>query len=203
MDESSPETQLMESIRQKWGATIDAACKMSSVPASFLAALIANETGGDPTKSRFESKVFAELCMVCAGKQAHYGSLGINDLIPKPSQGLQEFNLTLKSLADFSSSWGLTQIMGYQVIEFGKKITNLTDPAASLTFTCMLLTQFANRFDLDLRTEFAQLFACWNCGQPDPSKTYDPQYCARGIARMALYSRLLAIQTPAPAPAQA
>ena len=37
-------------------------------PESFLAALTANETGGDPTASRFESSVFAQLAMVATAK---------------------------------------------------------------------------------------------------------------------------------------
>jgi hypothetical protein len=39
-------TTLMKSIRAHWGDAIVLACAASSVPPSFLAALIANESGG-------------------------------------------------------------------------------------------------------------------------------------------------------------
>jgi len=51
----------MQSIKDKFGAVIDDACKDSSVPPEFLAALIANETGGNPNAKRFERGVLASL----------------------------------------------------------------------------------------------------------------------------------------------
>lgn len=40
-------TPLMQKIRSAWGDAIVLACAASSVPPSFLAALIANESGGN------------------------------------------------------------------------------------------------------------------------------------------------------------
>jgi hypothetical protein len=45
---TDPNIALMNTIRAKWGASIDAACALSSVKPEFLAALIANESGGNP-----------------------------------------------------------------------------------------------------------------------------------------------------------
>jgi Transglycosylase SLT domain len=187
----NPEIRLMEHIRHSWGVAIATACHVSSVPEDFLAALVANESGGDPTKSRFEEKVFSEILSVCAGKRSHYGSLGAEVLIATPQQGPLEFKPTLKRMVDLATSWGLTQIMGYQVLSFARKLETLSDPQENLTFATVLLAQFANRHQLDLRNEHAELFACWNTGEPDPAKTYDPNYCVRGIARMNLYSELV------------
>lgn len=185
----SPDALLMQSIRQKWGPAITAACHLSSVPEEFLGALVANETGGDPTKTRFEEKVFGEICAVCSGKRARYGSLGAGALLPPPGIVPSGFKPGLDWLVDLSTSWGLTQIMGYQVLMFGRKLTSLTDPRENLSFATVLLAQFANRHHLDMRNEFTELFACWNTGGPDPTKTYDPNYCANGVARMVLYGQ--------------
>lgn len=197
MDASSPGTQLMESIRQKWGSTIQRMCLTSSVPEEFLAALIAGESGGDPTKSRFEPKVFAQLCAVACGKQAKFGSIGSVALIPTP--GMISFRDGTARLLDFATSWGLTQIMGYQVIQFSRGVATLQEPTSNLNAAIILLTQFAAHNHLDLRSEFLELFACWNTGGPDPSKTTDPDYCTRGVMRAGIYSHLVAIAQSAPA----
>jgi hypothetical protein len=189
-DASSPETQLMESIRQKWGAAIAAACNGTMVPSSFLAALVANETGGNPTKTRFEESVFMILCSVCAGKRAHYGQLGKNDLLPPVTD--YSFTDGILRLVNFSTSWGLTQIMGYNTIPFSRPLSVLADSTQHLQFAVILLVQMANRWGLDLRQDYEKLFACWNTGQPEPMKTTDPKYCANGVMRMGLYDRLVA-----------
>lgn len=188
-DHGSPDTLLMQHIRQVWGPAITAACHLSSVTEDFLAALVANETGGDPSKVRFEENVFGKICGVCAGKRAHYGTLGAEAFIPPPVEAGLEFKSTLQLLVNYSTSWGLTQIMGYQVLPFGKKLSSLSDPQENLSFATILLAQFANRFQLDMGNEFTELFACWNTGQPDPARTYDPHYCSKGVTRMVLYGQ--------------
>jgi hypothetical protein len=79
--------------------------------------------------------------------------------------------------------------MGYNVMH---SITAeaLADPDTSLQFTLKLLADFAQRFQLDVTKEFSELFACWNCGQPNPAKTSDPNYCANGVARLEIYEAL-------------
>lgn len=46
------------------------------VPAEFLAALTANESGGDPHATRFEPGVYQHLKNVAEGRVASYGSIG-------------------------------------------------------------------------------------------------------------------------------
>lgn len=48
MTENNGDLALMQSIRDRWKAAIDAAVTGTAIPAKFLAALIANETGGNP-----------------------------------------------------------------------------------------------------------------------------------------------------------
>ena len=190
---TDPNAALMVMIRSKWGAAIAAACAASAVPESFLAALVANESGGDPSKTRFEPGNFAEMCEVMAGKRAHFESLGSQDLFPPVAWTL---SAGLARMVSFATSYGLTQIMGFQVLPFHRSLAILTDTAEHLKFAVELLEQFAARWDLKLDegadrvlpgSDLNKLFACWNCGQPFPEKTFDPHYCANGILRMGLY----------------
>ena len=73
--------ELMQSIKTKWGALIDAACKHSSVPPAFLAALVANESGGNPDAKRFEPGVLAQLFAVLLNRKAFYGSIARENII--------------------------------------------------------------------------------------------------------------------------
>ena len=69
-----------DGIHAKLGATIAAACKMSSAQPDFLAALIANESGGDSNAKRFERGVLDSLWSVLMGRSAHFGSIGLQDI---------------------------------------------------------------------------------------------------------------------------
>src|SRR5258708_34549799 len=78
------DTELMQSIKTKWGTTIDDVCSASSIPPAFLAALVANEDGahgGDPAAKRFEKLVLAQLWQVLMGRAASYEGIGRMDLL--------------------------------------------------------------------------------------------------------------------------
>jgi hypothetical protein len=198
---------LMQRVYNLAGTEIAAATRASSVPPEFLAALIANETGGEPNASRFEPAVCAELQDVIAGRKATFhkpgmrNPLGRADLIawlqiphaplagdvggPVPVASL------LKELERLATSWGWTQIMGYHAIEFSKPAAMLTDRTGNLEFAVLMLTVFANMYSLDLGAEFTELFHCWNAGRPD-RPTFDPNYVPNGLARLAAYKAILA-----------
>jgi len=200
------EQQLMQSIKQKWGAGITAACALSSVPPAFIAALIANESGGNPDAKRFEPRVLLALWEVLLGRKAAYGSIGRADLVQfvaSPPLSVYSAPTTLpgdtyQRLDSLATSQGLTQIMGYHVLETELSlggIDNLKSGAGNLTAAIRLLAQFAHRFQLALASDFPPLFACWNTGAPDPAKTFDPNYVPNGLARMKIYSDFLANDT--------
>jgi hypothetical protein len=151
----------MGHIREYWGALIQAACQYSSVPPAFLGALIANESGGKEKATRFEPGVFARL------KAAH----------PEWTEARQRAH---------ASSWGLTQIMG---LNYPGEALNLLDPGVNLEHAVVMLSDFAERYSLDLRAEFAELFRCWNTGGPY-GETADPEYVPKGLARMKIYEAL-------------
>lgn len=185
---------LVQSIKTKWNAEISSACSTSSVPAAFIAALIANESGGDPHAKRFEKVVLASLWEVLLGRKAAFGSIGGTDLVQFVAQSkVFPVNTPLAISSDafqrfdsLATSWGLTQIMGYEAIAFHTTVTALQAPDTSLVITTKMLAQFASRFQLDVTKDFEQLFRCWNGGHPTAA-TFDPQYVPNGLERMNLW----------------
>lgn len=196
---------LMAKIYSQYHTPLAAAAHPSSVPESMLAALVANESGGDSAAQRFEPAVFLVLAEVMLNKKASYSPagahhpLGPQDLLPyvapedvssaaPPIGG--GFRARLGRLGDLATSYGLTQIMGWHCLEMSKPFSLLlNNPKGQLDFTVVLVTYFANRYNLDMTKEFAEFFTCWNCGRPD-GNTFDPNYVPNGLARMALYDDL-------------
>src|SRR5579885_2603881 len=75
------DADLMKRIHERYGPLLDSVAQSSSARPEFLAALIANEFGGDPDATRFEPAVFAALGEVLLGQKARYGSIGAQDLL--------------------------------------------------------------------------------------------------------------------------
>ena len=154
----SPNGILMVGIKRQWGGLIAASISATKIPASFLGALIANESNGNQWTKRFEQAIYSELL-------AKYSTW------------------PLPRLVDNATSWGLTQILGDN---YPGEPFLLLDPKVGLPFTVILLEQFATRWDLDLSKDFEQLFRCWNTGKSDGTP-FDPQYIPNGLLRMSLY----------------
>jgi hypothetical protein len=208
-------TQLMTRIRAAWGDAIVLACARSSVPPSFVAALIANESGGDAGAHRFEKGVLDSLWEVLLGRASNYGSLKRDELLcflcppPKPILpgtnisisastvgGVPPLPASMQRLDSLATSHGLTQVMGYEAIALHLDgVARLADPAGELPITLRMLADFAHRFGLDLTasssTAAGELFDCWNSGRPH-APTADPQYIPKGLARMKIYAELSA-----------
>lgn len=199
----------MQRIKAEAGPAIDQVCSQSSIPPAFIAGLIANETGeqfaeGGIAKAcnakRFEKGVLGAIWEVLLGRKTAYGSIGRSDLVafvvglPAPPvtapRGLPTD--ALQRIDGLATSWGLTQVMGYHTIEPSSGLETPNDlilAGRCLAETIRLLAEFAHRFQLDLAKDFKDLFDCWNSGDPvaGPRHTFDPQYVAKGIARMELY----------------
>jgi Transglycosylase SLT domain len=151
----------MQSILEKWGSLITEATKLSSIPPAFIAAIIALESGGDPTVTRFEAEDYERL-------KKEY---------PDWEDDRVRANAT---------SWGLCQVMGH---EYGGPPHELQDGMTNLRTTIALLAADAERFQLDLRKDFEALFRCHNTGHPE-GKTYDSLYVQHGIERMKLWQEI-------------
>lgn len=142
---------LMKKILAQWGP------RLAKLPADlqpFVAALIANESNGNPNAKRFEPGVYKKL-------KSQYPDW------PEDKLG------------DNATSWGLTQIMGYHV---EGEPSQLCDPDFALNMTETMLRGFQKQFKLD-PTDSESLFRCWNTGNPR-GKTFDPEYVTNGLARM-------------------
>jgi hypothetical protein len=153
--------QLMQEIKNNQGAAITTAVGTRGLPAAFLAALIANESGGDPLATRYEPAVFKRL------RHEH----------PQWDDDHTRANAT---------SWGLTQIMGYN---YPGAPVDLANPGINLSSAVKMLEGFAQRFQLDVTKDFVSLFHCWNSGEPRHA-TFDPKYSAKGLVRMKVYEGL-------------
>lgn len=191
---NDPTRALMQRIFDTLHPQLAAAVASSSIPEEFLGALIAGESNGDPKAVRFEPAVFGRLALVLVGKKAEFAPAGIQHPLGKkdllPYLAADGFTANLSILVDLATSFGLTQIMGWHAVEFSKTLWAIEDPAKHLDFTILLLAYFANKYQLDLRSEFSALFTCWNTGRPD-GKTFDPAYVSNGLARMAVYAEIL------------
>jgi hypothetical protein len=91
-----------------------------------------------------------------------------------------------EALRELASSWGLTQIMGYHMVGRAGTVRDLVEPRFHFRVALELLAEFAARFQLDLGREFAEMFRCWNTGEPY-GVTADPRYCEKGLRRMEIY----------------
>jgi Transglycosylase SLT domain len=193
MTEGGVEQQLMQTIHAKFADAIHSAVSGTAIPESLLAGMIANESGGDPEVKRFEPAVLGKLWAAVMGRRSSYGRISAVELKDYLTAGGANTDAVLRRLDELATSWGLTQIMGYHILEWAsipawyRDVSDLRDPARNLKCAALLLTQFANQFSLDLSKDFEPLLRCWNTGQPD-GKTFDANYVANALSRSELYS---------------
>jgi len=205
------EQRLVARVFQRCHAAILHACESSSVPPEFLGALTANESGGNSQAARFEPAVYRHLAAVIAGESPAFGSLAADDLQAKvgliahrksPDYHGQFLNppfaaqhhgalseLEDESLRELATSWGYTQIMGYHLVGRAGTVPDLLEPAFHFHLALTLLGEFAAHHHLDLTREFAEMFCCWNTGQPY-GKCFDTHYVEHGLQRMGSYREL-------------
>ena len=202
------EQKLLGSVHDRCRAVIVEACRYSSLPAAFLAALVANESGGDPRAMRFEPAVYRHLKSLAAGERPKYAGHDrdslereIEEMLHPKSAAFHAHFLSAtcgeapakalaacrdEALRELATSWGYTQIMGYHLLGRPGTVLDLLAPRFHFRFALELLAEFAERFQLDVTREFAELFRCWNTGQPYGATT-DPRYVEKGLRRMEMY----------------
>lgn len=156
----------------------------TSFPKPFIMALTANETGqwlihNTDVPHRFEAGIYEPLLLVQQGHDPRYGSLTTAMLQP----------LSDEQLRDYSSSWGLTQILGYECLAWKCPLSELQNPQTHYKWTLRLLDEFQQQFWLDPEVDFEGFFRCWNGGKPT-AKTHDPFYVSNGMARLDTYRQL-------------
>jgi len=210
------ERRLLERVCARCAELISEACRYSSVPPEFLGALVANESGGNPQALRFEPAVYRHLKALAEGKRPTYAGFSrqgleeeLAEMLHPKADSFHEVFLTGpfrvgharelaasrdEALRELATSWGLTQIMGYHLVGRKGTVRDLLEPRFHFRLGLELLAQFAERYQLDLAREFAEMFRCWNTGQPygppHGPPTYDPNYVENGLRRMAIWIRL-------------
>jgi hypothetical protein len=194
---TDPDLALMQNIQKLWATELAAAVGGTAVSEAFLAALVANESGGNADAVRFEPAVFSELAEVILGTRKGYSPAGIHHTLGRVElldfiepAGVSDFTDCLERLAELATSRSLTQIMGWHFVEMSHMMPGkILSAGAYLTFTIELLVYFANHYSLDLVNNVPELLRCWNTGKPD-GVTSDPHYVANGVKRMSLYGSL-------------
>jgi hypothetical protein len=201
------EVGLLLRVRARCHVYLAEACRYSSVPLAFLAALVANESGGDPNAQRFEPAVYRHLKSLASGERPTYSGHDRAALESEIAEMLHPKSATFHApfltalgeahasdlaarqddaLRELATSWGYTQIMGYHLIGRPGTVRDLLVPRFHFRFALELLADFAQRYQLDVTREFAEMFRCWNTGQPYGA-TADPRYVENGLRRMAIW----------------
>lgn len=201
----TPDAELMQSIFTRYGTPIATMCAGSAITPAIVAALIANESGGNLAAKRFEIGVLENLWEVVMGRAPHYGSIGRVDLLKFLESNSVGFEESAGRLDGLATSWGLTQIMGYELFDYTVQIPSIDKLATvtgSLQVTVLMAAAFVRRYQLDLQQAggLADLFRCWNTGRPG-GKTFDKNYATNGITRAALYNGVLLAAGAAAPPA--
>ena len=200
----------MARVREQCHALLAEACRYSSVAVEFLAALVANESGGYSRARRFEPAVYGHLAAIAAGRARKYGSLTLprldaelGEMLHPKSDAYHAAQLDEafgaehaveitaahdEALRELATSWGYTQIMGYHMVGRAGTVRDLLEPRFHFRIALELLAEFTQHYQLDARREFAELFRCWNTGQPY-GETTDPAYVEKGLRRMELYRK--------------
>lgn len=212
----SAERRLVQRVFERCNEAIEEACAKSEVPAEFLGALAANESGGFGDATRFEPAVYRHLVAVAQGQRPAYGSISLKALDAEFAQllpaneaaslharymtpGFAEIHsgeigdATDAALRELATSWGYTQIMGYHMIGRPGDVRRLLDPGFHFRMAVWLLSEFALDFHLEVARDFAEMFCCWNTGRPR-GRTFDPDYAGNGLRRMEIYRQLRPIQ---------
>jgi hypothetical protein len=206
---NTAEYALMKKIYDLWQPDILKATRNSLVEPAFLAALTANESSGQPAAQAFEPHIYRLLWEVATGQAPAFGSIGAQQLFgasasnfdcqaeppgaqtalgqnspPAPLTAGQE-----QVLRKMATSWGLTQIMGYQIVGRTETVQDLLDPLQHYQFAVVLIQELARGFHLDVARDFEPLFRSWNAGHPT-GETFDPNYVSHGLERMQLYDAI-------------
>lgn len=162
--------KLAQQIFDKFDKRIIEAVNGTSIPASFIAGLVANEAGKDrqgnivEAATRFEPGVYSHLKHVAQTPGAKYNGVTHADLI----------DATDASLRALSTSYEATQMMGYWCIILHCTLADLKNPDKHFFYTVKLLelNGFPSRpTEAKMDAEMRQ----WNTGR-ETGKTYHENY---------------------------
>lgn len=192
-------SRTMNTVNEEAGRYLRAA-DTGEVPESFLAALTANESLGDPKAKRLEPAVLSRLVSVILGQRGSYNGVtaGMLWLPPDPATKSQEkYALDqIQHLQDAATSWGFTQIMGYHMLRWDEEIAQLSDPSKHYEFTLRLLRECPedslqkHGVKVNLSKDFEMMGRWWNTGAPVGKKTYHESYIPNILRRVTQWNQM-------------
>lgn len=183
------ETALMQLIRDQYGAYIRIAVAGKSIPEAFVAALVANESGGNAGATRYEAAELGRFAQVLTEERKDYQGIGAQSLTNWILRGSFTAKGIATNLVSLCKSWGPTQIMGWHALKGAYPISELQTAEKHFVHTAELLNDFIISWRLHMPDQSKDLFTCWNAGGP-ANTTSDPYYAVRGLLRMQIYQEL-------------
>jgi hypothetical protein len=163
----------------------------SIIPPELLFALCCNESGkwlavkNENIPSRAEPHVLNALKLVQKGEKVNYKGIVMDDLI----------NLSPDKLMELSSSYGMTQIMGWWTLKhIPFSIVDLQDFSLALKATIAILTlsqdkqPMGNELALPYinNLDYESVLRIWNTGKHD-GQTYDHDYVKNGFKAIIMW----------------
>lgn len=161
---------------------------------SFMAALTANESGGNPNAQRYEPYEMGKFAELLGGAIDGYQGISAEMLLAKVN-GIFNVGGAVRMLMQYATSWGPTQMMGWHALKDGYDIGQLIAIGPHYLHAAREIGRFCAQFHIDLADttkkweNCAMLFHCWNAGAPNRPTT-DDGYTERGIARTKIYEGL-------------
>jgi hypothetical protein len=140
----------------------------------------------NPQAHRFESQVFQSVMQVKMGRRSN-NFPGFNDgLIYEAIKQYED-----ESLHAIANSWGLGQIMGYHLIQWGIQPEEYMNHSIRESLNCLMrfyteLLPIASKYSPH---SYEALLRMWNTGSPI-GKTYDPNYVSNALSAARSYAPL-------------
>lgn len=168
-----------EMVTKNYGRAIDSCAAIFEVSPEFLKALCMLECGGRKVfEERFEPHVYEKLKKVKFGTMENFEHV-------TPAMLADANDDALKNLA---SSWGPFQLMGYKCLLLDIKVKDIRGADAVYYGTKWIELTYGNYLK---KKKYRDAFHIHNTGMPHPAigspRTYDPDYCARGLKYMAYF----------------
>lgn len=161
-------------IYNQYNVYIESAIRGTEIPPSYLASLISLESypPGNWDSERFEPKVYERLILL-KEKGKSFGNIPRKKII----------HLSEEEIRKLSTSYGLTQIMGYHCLDLGCSIEDLKG-SDHLLWSIAYIRKHYLKYVKEKKWE--ECFRLHNTGNPY-GKTHNKDYVQKGILRMKYY----------------
>lgn len=166
----------LEKVEKNYGHAIDSAARVFDLPANYLKALCMLECAGRKKfDERFEPHVYEKLRKVKSGEINNYEHVTQAILADANDDALR----------NLASSWGPFQLMEYKCLLLDIKVRDIRGEQAVFYGTKWIEMTYGKYLK---SKKYRDAFHIHNTGRPYPligkARTYDPEYCARGIKYM-------------------